>query len=133
MIFIKEIEARLIVNFHIADTHFELRLSIFRNVTEDIRKRSRYDTAVNISFSASCNCECLARTGLSISKNGAIIAFKARINHIFCNLIKDSFLLCQHVENAVECELVVVIFYFVVAQAVSLKIELYFPLVRLQT
>ena len=126
MVFVQKIEARLIVNFHVADAHFELRLGVFRNVTEDVRKRSRYDTAVSIAFSASCDCESLARPGLAISKDGAIVTFEARVNHIFCNFIKDSFLLCQHVKNAVECKLVVVVFNFVVTQTISLKVKLYF-------
>jgi hypothetical protein len=37
----------------------------------------------------------------------------------------------HHVENAVECELVVVIFYFIVTQPVSLEVELYLPLISL--
>ena len=133
MVFVEKIEARLIVDFHVADAYFKLRLGVFRNVTKDIGQRSRDDPAVSVPFCASCDCEGLARPGLAISEDGSIVTLEARINNIFRDFIKNPFLLGHHVENAVECELVVVIFYFIVTQAISLEVELYLPLISLQT
>jgi hypothetical protein len=102
-------------------------------VTKDIRQRSRDDPAVSVTLCASCDCESLARPRLAISEDGSIVTLEARINDVFRDFIKNSFLLGHHVENAVECELVVVIFYFIVTQPVSLEVELYLPLISLQT
>ena len=60
MVFIKKIEARLIVDLHVADANFELRLCIFLNVTKYVGQRSWDNPTVRVSFSASGDCKGLA-------------------------------------------------------------------------
>jgi hypothetical protein len=131
VIFVEKIEARLIVDLHVADTYFELRLSVFWNVTKYVGQRSRDNSPVRVPFSAPGDCEGLTWPGLAISKYSSIVAFEARVDDVFCNFIKNSFLLRHHVKDSVERELIVVIFYFIVTQAFPLEVELYFSLISL--
>ena len=132
MLLIQEIIAICVVDLKVADADFELVSGHLSHTLEDVGQSSRDDTTVSVSLSASRDCKCLSRSCLTVCKYGAIIAFETPINHIFGHFVKDCLLLGKHVKNARKLELVVIVFDLSMPQTVSLKIKLYFTLIRCQ-
>ena len=100
---------------------------------EDVAECARYDTPVCIPFSTARYRECLTGSRLSIRKDRAIVALNAVIDDVPCHCFEDRLLLSQHVKNAVILELVIVIFDFIIAEALPLEIKLNFTFFRLKT
>jgi len=130
VVFIQQIVPSFEVDFHVADGDFVSVLGVFPDVVVDVAKSPRNDTSVCVPLSATSDREGLSRSRLSISKNGSVVAFKGTVNDIKCDFVEYCLLLSQHVEDSVEPELVVVIFNFVSAQTVSLKIKLDLAIAR---
>lgn len=82
------------------------------DLIEDVRNCSRNNSSIHIFLSASCDGVCLSRASLSISKDRSIEAIEAGLYHlavkeckyIFGNDVEHSFLLSEHVQHAVEVE-----------------------------
>ena len=110
-------------------TYLDLVLGVFRDLVKYVRQCARNDTSVCVSFRSTGDGECFTWAWLSIRKDGAIVAIKAAIHHVFGHRVEHALLSGQHVENAIESELVVVILDLSVPQPISLEGELYFALV----
>ena len=102
---------------------------MFSHVRENVGERARNDASISIPLSTSCDREGLARSCLPISENGAVVAVEASVNHILGNLLKNTLLLCQHIEDASEAELVVVVFDLSVAKSITLEVEFDFAVI----
>ena len=124
MILVQQVKASLIVNFKVADTDLESGCIVFLDLAEYIAQCARNNTSISVSFGATSNCKSLTRASLTIRENCSIITFKASVNYIFCDVVKDLLLFGKHVENTIVDEVVVIITNFVVAQAISLEVEL---------
>ena len=84
-------------------------------MTEYVRQRARYDSAVVIALSAARYCESLARPCLTVGEDGSVVAIKAGFNHVLHARAKNGFLLRHHIENSIEFELEVVFLHLVVS------------------
>ena len=129
---VQQIVAILVVNLQVADVHLELVSRVLPDVLENVRQGSRNDATISVTFRASSYREGLSRTSLSVGENCAIVALETPIDHILGDLIKDSFLLRQHVKDACELEDIVVVLDLGVPQSVALEIELYLSVVGRQ-
>lgn len=109
MILIKQIESCLVIDFQIADTNFEPCLVILFHLAEYVAERAWNDTSISITFCTTSYGESLTWASLTISKNCAIITFKAIINDIFGDIFKDWLLLGQHIKNASVHKVVVIV------------------------
>ena len=90
---------------------------------EDVRECARNNASISIPLSTSRDREGLARSCLTISENGAVVALEASVNHVLGDFVKYALLLCQHIEDAIEAELVVVVFDLSVAKSITLEVE----------
>ena len=133
MLLIEQVVTIGVVDFQVADVNLELVSGHLSHSFEDIRECSWNDATISVPFCTTRDSECLTRARLSVSEYGAIVTLKAAINHILCDLLKDSLLLREHVKDASELELVVVILDLSVAQTVSLEVKLDFALVWCQS
>ena len=124
VILIKQIVSVPIVDFEIAHIDFEGVCGCVFNMTKNVGQCSRNDASVHVALSPARYCESLARPRLPVRKNGAIVAVKAPIDHILRHFLKNTLLFGEHVENAVELELVIVVLDFSVPQTVPLEVEL---------
>jgi hypothetical protein len=133
MVFVQKVKPILIVDFEVADANLIAVLVITFDLVKNVGKSSGNNTAICVSFSSSRNGEGLTRTRLAIRKYGTIVAIKASINNIYGDILENALLLGQHIKNSIVNELVVVVLDFVVAEAVTLKIELDFICVWSET
>lgn len=97
-------------------------------MAENVGERSWNDASIRIALSASSYSKGLAWTSLAVGEDGAIIAFKARLDHVFHDWAEDCLLLREHVKDAIEFKLEVILLYLLVPQTVSRKVELDFTL-----
>ena len=102
---------------------------VFSHVLENVGECAGNNASIGIPLSTSRDREGLARSCLPISKNGAVVALEASIDHILGDFLKNTLLLCQHVEDASEAELVVVVFDLSVAKSITLEVEFDFAVI----
>ena len=97
---------------------------------KDVRKRAWNDAAVCVSLRATGDCESFAGTSLAVCKDSSIISIEAVVDNVLCHLIKDALLLCKHIEDAVEPEIVVIFFDLGVPQTVPGDVEFDLAFIR---
>ena len=91
------------------------------------------DASVGVPLGATSNCEGLSGACLTVGKDGAVVAFKAGVQHILRNCLKDGLLAGQHIEDAIKFELIKVVFDLGVLQAIPFEVELDSSLVGIET
>jgi hypothetical protein len=84
---------------------------------------SRNNSSVSVSLCSTSDREGLSRSCLSISENSSVIAFKAFVYNVLSDCIKNTLLLSEHVEDAVELEAIEIIFDLSVPQTLFLERE----------
>ena len=102
---------------------------MFSHVRENVGECARNNASISIPLSTSRDREGLARSCLPISEDGAVVAVEASVNHVLRDFLKNRRLLCQHIEDASEAELVVVVFDLSVAKSVTLEVEFDFAVI----
>jgi hypothetical protein len=110
--------------------YLKRRVSCLFDMAKYIGQRPRNDASIRISFCSTRNRKCLSGTSLPICKYRPVIALKALFNHVLHDVAEDCFLLCDHVEDAIEFELKIIFLDLIVAESVPLKVELYFAFLR---
>jgi hypothetical protein len=124
MVFIKKVIPCLIIDFHVTYTNFELLCCILLRLTKNITQCSGDNTTISVSLSTTSYSKCFTRSCLTISENSSIITFKTVIYNIFCNPIKNCFLLNQHVKYSIVLKLIVIVLYLIISKSFSLKVKL---------
>ena len=96
---------------------------------ENVGECAGNNASISIPLSTSRDREGLARSRLPIGENGAVVAIEASVNHVLRDFLKNTLLLCQHIEDAMEAELVVVVFDLSVAKSITLEVEFDFAVI----
>ena len=99
---IKQIIPILIINLHIADSHFIICLSILLNPFKNIPQRSRDNTSLLILLFSSSDRVSLTRACLTICKNCAIVALKSLVDYFLGHCFEYSFLTWVSIKDCVE-------------------------------
>ena len=125
MIFIKQIIARVVINFKIAHIYRKLMCRILGNVREYKAQGPRNQPSISVSLRSTGHGKGLTRPRLAIREDSAIVALEATFNDVLSNFIKHCFLSCQHVQDPVELEAVELLPCLEVLERVLCKREFY--------